>query len=292
MSGIMVNNFAYEECKKTDTWKNLNNQIATYTEFGNTSGWRYATNAVKREALIYEIFTKPYEQFFDTEADAIASWETTIWGRMGFSYKQLGDITSQLETRSTGYGTHSIDDIKVKGIMTHNYFDYTSIPAVQGLGKTTLTDLTQHGQPLQKYKPQDYYKGATLTNNMGVAANSFVMLEDTNYIDGDDLPDLNAGNSYYIIESDIVKPNYMNATAEQGTVVGFMTKQMASNDTLYSTEGIEFIMTEDKLLSEINLAIKNPDGTYVPDPILGKNSGFIFIVEKAINPETMALNSF
>lgn len=291
-AGIMVNNFAYEECKKTDVWKNLKAQILTYTEFGSTDGYRYGVNAVKREALIYELFTKPYDQFFATEEDARNSWANTLWSRMGFSYDQLGNITDLLETRSVGCSNFRQRELKLKGLITHNYFDFTSIPASQGLGKSSVAALTQHGQPLQKYKLADYYKGNTLKDNFGLGMNNFVLLEDSNFIDADDLPDLNNGNSYYIIESDIVKPNYMNATATHGTVVGFMTKQEASNDTLYSTEGIEFTMTEDKLLSEINLEIKNPDGTRVPDPILGKNSGFIFIVEKAINPETMALNSF
>ncbi len=53
-----------------------------------------------------------------------------------------------------------------------------------------------------------------------------------------------------------------------------------------------FIMTEDKLLTEINIDIKNPDGTRVPDEILGVNSGFIFLIEKPISPAEMGINDF
>ena len=32
------------------------------------------------------------------------------------------------------------------------------------------------------------------------------------------------------------------------------------------------------------MVIKNSDGTIVPDSVIGKNSGFIILIEKNINP--------
>ena len=34
------------------------------------------------------------------------------------------------------------------------------------------------------------------------------------------------------------------------------------------------------------MVIKNSDGTIVPDSVIGKNSGFIIMIEKNISPET------
>jgi hypothetical protein len=61
-----------------------------------------------------------------------------------------------------------------------------------------------------------------------------------------------------------------------------MSKENASNDTIFGAQPIDFIVTEPKLLSEITLYIKNPDGTLVNQDVIGKNSGFIIQISKAI----------
>jgi len=45
-------------------------------------------------------------------------------------------------------------------------------------------------------------------------------------------------------------------------------------------------MTEEKVITQIEMVIKNSDGSIVPDSVIGKNSGFILMIEKNINPET------
>ena len=130
-------------------------------------------------------------------------------------------------------------------------------------------------------------------SNFGYADGStFSILSDSQPLDAEKLPNLNDGNSYYLVHSDLVKTNYRDALGDKGTLVGVMTKQQSSNDTVYSVSGIEFIVTEEKLLTEINLNITNPDGTPVPDTILGPNSGFIFMVEQPIQPVAMEVITF
>lgn len=75
-------------------------------------------------------------------------------------------------------------------------------------------------------------------------------------------------------------------------LVGIMSKENASNDTLFSINPITFTITEPKLLSTIEVKILNPDGTLVSDDIVGKNNGFIFQVEKAIEPASIPLQGF
>jgi len=45
------------------------------------------------------------------------------------------------------------------------------------------------------------------------------------------------------------------------------------------------------LVSSLSIEIRNPDNSLVPDSIVGKSSGFILMVEKAINPNEMEVNS-
>ena len=292
-TGIMINNFAYDLCKNTAVFKKAKEEILAFQDFGDiTDGENYGSNAMLREKAIFDLFTKPFDKFFASDVEAREAWSKSLWSRLGFTYDQLGDVTSQLESRKTGGSPLYDRSLKLFGLVTHNQFDFTSIPSSQGLG-TQFFPSPDHAdnKPKQKYTLQNYYLGKQ-QNPFTVNQSPFVLLDNSKSIDAAELPNLNDGRSYYIIESDIVKPNYANSVGTKGTVVGIMSKENSTQDTLFSTEGIEFIMTEEKLLTEINIDIKNADGTRVPDEILGVNSGFIFMIEKAISPAEMGMNDF
>jgi len=125
----------------------------------------------------------------------------------------------------------------------------------------------------------------------GQKANPLHILSNSKPIDADKFPSLNDGNNYLIIESDIVKTNAKDAKSNSATIVGIMSKENASNDTIYSVDPITFTMTEPKLLASIEVKIRNPDGSLVSDEIVGKNCGFIFQVEKAIPVAEIPLQS-
>ena len=95
---------------------------------------------------------------------------------------------------------------------------------------------------------------------------------------------MNSGKSYYLIHSNIVKPNGLDSNGETMNLLGVMSKQNSSNDTIYSVDGVENTNTEEKVITQIEMVIKNSDGTIVPDSVIGKNSGFIILIEKNINP--------
>ena len=61
--GVAVNNWSFSTVKNTSTYQNLVTQI----QANNTSN---AHRQIQREQLIFELFTKPYDEFFDTEGQA------------------------------------------------------------------------------------------------------------------------------------------------------------------------------------------------------------------------------
>jgi len=71
-----------------------------------------------------------------------------------------------------------------------------------------------------------------------------------------------------------------------------MSKENASNDTLFSVNPVAFTVTQPKLLSTIECRIRNPDGSLVSDDVIGKNNAFIFQIEKAIEPAAMTMEGF
>lgn len=297
VSGVMITNFAFNFVKDTQIYKD---KIANINAFTVDNNIRYGENVVRRESAIFELYTTKFHSFFPNADEAKKVWDTTLWSKMGFPYEQLGDISNQIEERFSYGGWEAYNPttkvgtirppISNYGLITHNDFDYTNIISSCGLGAGNPIPPTTAGVPSALYQPQSYYLGSDLPNDIGINENSFHILSTSREIAALDLPNLNTGG-YYIIESDIVKPNSMEAQGQQSTIVGIMSKQMSSNDTIYSAEGLEFTITEEKLLSQINISVRNPDGTLVPSNILGNNSGFIFVIEKPIEPADMTTNS-
>lgn len=254
---------------------------------------------MQREAILYELFTKKFEDFFESEIEARKEWDKSLWARMGFTYDQLGKISNKLETRSTYGFDKKIDELPLKGLITHNSFDFSSIVSTEGLGGGNPVQGGSapnfDGTGLQNYFLGGYYSGSTAGQYQGIGieynidSNIFHNQEDSQYVYAENLPDLNDGNSYYLVESDIVKDNYRDANNTKASLVGIISKQESTADTLFSVDGIEFTNTEERMLTSINLDIKNPDGTRASEDLLGQNSGFIFMIERAIQPQNVEM---
>ncbi len=303
--GIAVNNWSFNAVKNTDTYKTLTSEIAFYNTpqaDPNQSG----KDQILREKRIYELLTKPFDEFFPSEAEAEEAWATTLWARLGFTYQQLGNVTNNLESifsfTNTPAGFEYNDPIstpnvvKQKGIITHNDFDFTYIPSTNGLGTGNIyaseVAVIPQDYSLDAYNPYVYPDPIVNSKVIsGQQANPLHILSNSKPIDADKFPSLNDGNNYLIIESDIVKTNAKDAKSNSATIVGIMSKENASNDTIYSVDPITFTMTEPKLLASIEVKIRNPDGSLVSDEIVGKNCGFIFQVEKAIPVAEIPLQS-
>ena len=290
-SGIAVTNFDMNLVKTTAIYKSL------ITAIQDIDGGTASLNEILyKEKLIYDLFTKPFDKFFDTPKEAQTAWQNSIWFRLGFTYDQIGDISGNLESiRGIGLADNPIGPTpgtrlgaplyKQKGIITHNSFDFTKIVASDGLG--VGNPVVSSGTPLQNYRLTSYFMGKGLTSNLGVNGNYFTLLSDSKNIEAKNLPSLNAGKSYLLIESDIIKPNFKDNKANWGNLLAVMSKENATNDTIFGAEPIDFTVTESKLLTDLTLYIKNPDGTLASDDVVGKNNGFIIQIQKAIQPSKL-----
>jgi hypothetical protein len=298
--GIAVNNFSFSSVKNTKIYKDL---VSTINSL-NTSNGDYQ---MAREKAIFDLFSKPYEDFFESSASAEQAWNSTLWSRLGFTYDQLGAVKNNLETIYTFSKADSDLPVEVRapvlnpryikqmGIITHNAFDYTFIPSSSGLGTGNPYSNASASQNPQNYGLRAYTSGASLDDlaaNIGFLQNYVNILSNSRPINAFNFPSLNNGNNYLVIESDIVKTNAKDSNSNSTTIVGIMSKQNASNDTIYSVSPTTFIVTEPKLLATIEVKIKNPDGTLVSDEVVGKNNGFVFMVEKAVKVGEIAGMSF
>jgi len=313
VSGCAVNNFAFKTCESTAIYKSLVQQIAD-------NNINNAQNQIKREKLIFDLFTKPFEAFYSSKIEAQEAWATTLWARIGYSYKQFGDISSNLETifvpTNPKFVTKQVDGTPFKegvpitepntekqmGIISHNEFNYSFIPSTDGLGLgnpyATPTSTTAIGAPqgygLRAYNTTIDTVSSGVTSDydvFGVKQNYVHILADSQKLLADEFPSLNGGNNYLVIESDIVKQNAKDSNSTPTTIVGIVSTENAQNDTIFSQSDYSFVVTEPRLLSTIEIFIKNPNGELVSDQIIGKNNGFVFQIEKAFKPASMPLQS-
>lgn len=291
-SGIAIQNFDFDLVKNTKTYIDLTTEIKQMSDLPNPS----FQQMLYKEQLVYQLFTKPFDQFFDTEEDAKTAWSKSLWSRLGFSYNQLGDITKHLEqfTPVANLETKNNNQPQVLGaepqkqygLITHNDFDFSKIVSSDGLGVGNPV-INANGTPFQNYRISSYFFGKALPNNVGLSGNNIHLMTNSKPINAENLPSLNDGNSYLLIESDIVKPNFKDNKANWGNLLAVMSKENSSNDTIYGAQPIDFTVTEPRLLSDITLYIKNPDGTLASNDIVGKNSGFIIQISKAIPPQKL-----
>lgn len=299
VGGIAVNNFSFSTVKNTKVYKDLVSTIQSL----NTSNGDYQ---MAREKAIFDLFSKPYEDFFESDTSAKQAWNSTLWSRLGFTYEQLGAVKNNLETiytfskaqSDTGNFYSAVTNpryVKQLGIITHNAFDYTFIPSSSGLGTGNPYSNASASQNPQNYGLRAFTSGASTADiaaKTGFLQNYINILSNSRPINAFNFPSLNNGNNYLVIESDIVKTNAKDSNSNSTTIVGIMSKQNASNDTIYSVSPTTFIITEPKLLATIEVKIKNPDGTLVSDDVVGKNNGFVFQIERAIRVGEIAAMSF
>ena len=279
-SGVAINNFDFGLVKETQVYKDLVAEIQSID--GDTAELQ---QVLYKEKLIYDLFTKPFDQFFSTQSEAEAQWSKSLWSRLGFSYNQLGNVSQNLET-IIAHGPELRKETKQLGIVTHNGFDYSKIVSSDGLGIGNPSIHT--GTPMQNYRLQSYFTGNALPGNLGVSGNYIHLLGDSKPINAENLPSLNNGKSYLLIESDLVKPNFKDNKANLGNLLAVMSKENATNDTIFGADPIDFTVTEPRLLSDITIYIKNPDGTLAADDVVGPNNGFLIQIAKAIPVQKLA----
>lgn len=276
-SGVAINNFDFGLVKDTQVYKDLINEIQSID--GDTAECQ---TLLYKEKLIYDLFTKPFDEFFPSKAEASAAWSKSLWARLGFTYDQLGNVSQNLESfRAQGVqlrGTYPTQ--KQSGIITHNAFDFSKIVSSDGLGQGN--PIVNNGTPMQNYRLQAYFMGSALPNSLGTSGNYIHLLSDSKPINAENLPSLNAGKSYLLIESDLIKPNFKDNKANWGNLLAIMSKENATNDTIFGADPIDFTITEPRLLTDITIYIKNPDGTLAADDVVGQNNGFIIQIAKAI----------
>lgn len=285
--GIMVISFIDDVLKKYD--KKFNTY---YNALNNEDGTQKDLDKIDKSILSLMCSNSGDLMAFD-EYDNDEFWakyftENSIWARLGFTYEQIFKIQDNL----TEYPLYQDGDYtKTLGLIT---FNEENLSTQEGLSLTGAS-------PVANSVPINTFDGAgTMNGNdwqrtrdpfntvnpyvSGICPTLYFLNITTSsrFISAQFLPDLMGNNNYFIIESDIIKNNYIDALGNYNSVIGVISLENSNQDTLFSTVGIDFTLLEQKILSSITIRVSNPDGSNIPNNIINQNSAFIFIIQKNI----------
>ena len=209
------------------------------------------------------------------------TFEGSFWDRLGFDIGQLYNFGRNVEEyyRLNPKDLLTLDKYQMWGIITHNDSGYSMATSAGGLGQPIQTNDGTGFQPYSTFGilTVDPITGQPRKNT------EFNILTTSKYLTAEKYPDLLAGKNYYIIKSNIIQNNYYDVKSNKSSIIGLINFNFVSNDTIFSTEGIEFPITQDTILNQITMELTNPDGSPVSEQILGKNSGFLIQIVRNLD---------
>ena len=250
-----------------------------------------------------------YEDFFSSRKQAEKIWKSkTIWGKLGFSYDQLNDV-SYMETISQYNKTAGL---KLRGITTNTKLDISTIPQVATQNNPTKITMPPGdgaaviSTPLQYFNNFDYNTPRTQRtlrdsgdtsdstngdNQASYAGSRYNMATMINVeanptgISADRLPSLSKFG-YYLITSDLV-PTYKDVVSKGDPLglLGVVAKTNLSNQDFIPVAGSQIVqvLNEDTPIQNIKVKVLNPDLT---NPNLSENSSIIIRIDVPVPPPT------
>jgi len=262
-SGVFVTSFQKELYYDTDEYKRLS---ALYNA---------NPNSVEGIKAYFTLLSNTTDQYFPNGVIPDSTWLNCFWDRLGFDVNQLGNIQKNIRTVNSWNANY-----KLPGLITYNDSSYSQATGSSGLGEGIVT---QNGLNLQTYDCVGPFEGGS--GEDGAFYQEFSLLCNSKYVSANKFPDLTGGKNYYIVESDIVQNNYFDVTSNEKNIIGVLNFELSSNDTIYENQFEPFPVSQDRVLTQINIDLKNPDGTPVFEDILNENSGFFFLITRNVTQE-------
>ena len=270
-SGFIGLSFDYEAIKKTDIY--IDNDTVLTEDINDI------IQDVNKIKSYFTIYTYRHFEYYPNDTVPDETFEGSFWDRLGFDIKQLYNFNDNIEQyyRLSPTDLTTLDIYTMFGIITHNDSGYTMATSAGGMGQPILTN---DGTPFQPYST---FGILTTPPQVPRPNTEFNILTTSKFLTAEKYPDLLAGKNYYIIKSNIVQNNYYDVKSNKSSIIGLINFNFVSNDTIFSTEGIEFPITQDTILNEITMELTNPDGSPVSEQILSKNSGFLVQIVRNLN---------
>lgn len=250
---------------------------------------RNGTIADGESSTQYSDFNKCYEPytvydsksgiFFEDMGFDEDTWDSGLWGIMGFTYEQFNSTTNN---RGVNINDTNITNLK-----------YPTTNAEVVIGDTKLWKTNDVGVPLfSQQVPQPFHLwNYAPTGNVSFYAS-------TTFGDKLVLPPINVKTQsislvaqrfptsmiqgYYTIRSDIIPQSIFVGGTSNITnmpIVGIINKENPQADYFFGVESLEFTIGKPTKLSSVTVSIHDPDGSYAN---VNNSSSIIFKIQRQI----------
>jgi len=222
---------------------------------------------------IYDSLSGIFIEDFGYDAD---TWESGLWGLLGFTYAQLNSSTNNRTTRTTNT---NITDLKYATTNADVIASDTKSWVTNDNSIQLYTDNIPSPQVVYSYNSSGAYDGAGGLNDVQifpqiVQATTSVkipaILYPTSMIKG-----------YYTIRSDIVPDSIFVGGKSNITnmpIIGMVDKMNPQSDYYFGSESsIDFTILKETRLSSISVSINDPDGSYAN---VNNSSAIVFKVQR------------
>lgn len=287
-SGNFVLSFDDNLVQNTEKYKEIKAAQATHPDT-TAEYWLYE----------WALTMLPHDYYYTSVQDGQLAWEESIWIRLGFSYQDLGKISTKLESFNTPFAD-ATSRTPMLGFITHNSYGSSLQIGMSGLGdsysqdnkgSTNIETFDEVGLIGKSGETSQPAFNLTAVSSYIVAAeagfnvdfNYVFILANSQFFNASTLPDLSNGKNYFLVESDLIPSNYLDESNSQRAILGFIDKEFSSNDTIFSSTAIPFTIKQSKIVNTVMINILNADGTKPIDSVLGDSSAFLIMVQRNSN---------
>jgi hypothetical protein len=228
----------------------------------------------------YTVYDSKSGVFFEDMGFDRDTWDSGLWGIMGFTYEQFNSTTNN---RGVTINDTNITNLK-----------YPTTNAEVVIGDTKLWKTNDFGVPLfSQQVPQPFHLW-----NYG-AAGTILAYGSTTFGDKLVLPPINVKTQsislvaqrfptsmikgYYTIRSDIIPQSVFvggKSNISNMPIVGIINKENPQADYFFGGESVEFVIGKPAILSSVSVSIHDPDGSYAN---VNNSSSIIFKIQRQIN---------
>ena len=203
-------------------------------------------------------------------------WEDSLWGLMGFTYKQLHSVNN---VRTQRIGSNNINDLN---IMTTN----AEVP----IGDSKVFNQNSFGQATynnQLTQPLSYHNSNLGIDKLFLLYPTIQQNATSLKVIAQDFP-VSMARGYYAVRSDIIAESHFIGGRKENTImpiVAVVDKMNPQGDFYFGTESsIQFTMSGNRTLSSISVSIHDPDGS------IANVSDFSSILFKIEKPRKLTYN--
>ena len=281
IGGIAITNPAWQHCLNESS-------IAQDLLDKETNG-----NQAEKNTASCKITTFKFHQYWDTDIEAKAQWQKTIWGRLGFQMEQFTDDNTWLDfypIRDLAYddGKYELQPgvtspSKMIGLTTTQEITTDMSLSSGGLGSD------HHGEDGKGIKNQGFsyeVPGYIVDSDMNEGGDvtppeHYEMLTEGLPLVARYLPKLSDAPYYNIWTSILDSANWFTNRGHNDTLIGQCNKNYQSADFFYQfNQGISFVVSQDKVISEIKTMVLNPDGSSPNPDLFDENCCVLYHIER------------